>query len=145
MRDSDRKSNVIDQLLQIVFEEVLVRRIAAAGITQHQKGLSVGITLLADAFPKPAEAVAGEFAGLVAEADVDVPQVASHVVNAMRDHHTGGPTGKVMIERLKSSLGPHAARAKELSQMLFGLGIDGKHGFARFQRLRLPIGDATKL
>jgi hypothetical protein len=99
-----------------VLEQILVRRIAAARIAEHQDRGGVGVTLLADAFPEPAEAVTGEFARIVAPADVDVSQVVCQIVDAVRDHDAGGPTGKVVIERLKRPLGPDAARAKELAQ-----------------------------
>ena len=141
----DGDSDVVDEVLQILFENVMRRRIAPAGIAQHQDGRGVGVALLADAVPVPAETVARELAGVVAQPDVEVAAVAGNVVNAVRDDHAGGPTGEVVVEGLKCPLRPHAALAKELAEMLLGLGIDGEYGVSRSGVLGFQFGDSLEL
>ena len=131
--------------MQVEFEEVLSRRVAAPRVTQPEDRCGVGVTLLADAVPKPAEAIASERAGVVAQADVDVAQVASHIINSVRDDHTGGPTGEVVIEGWKRLLSPHAARAVQLSEVLFGLGIHGKDRVSSGQVVGLQLRNALEL
>ena len=83
VRHADLDTQFFDQMLQVLLEEVLRRRIAAAAIAQPEDRRGVGVTRAADAVPVPAETVAGELAGVLAQADVDVPAVANQVVNAV--------------------------------------------------------------
>ena len=50
MRHANLTAQVVDQGLQVVFEEILMGRIAAAAIAQQQDGCGLGIATLADAF-----------------------------------------------------------------------------------------------
>ena len=108
----------VHQFLQVVFEEVLIGGVAATAVAQQQDRGRGGIAALADAVPVPAQAVAGELAGVVTEADVDVATIAGQIVDAVRDDQTRGPTGEVVVERAEGLLRPHAALAIELSQTL---------------------------
>lgn len=103
------------------------------------------VASLADTLPVPAEAVTCELARVVAQADVDMAAIAKEVVDAVRNNDAGSPTGKVMVERQKWLLRPHAALAKELSEMFFCLGIEGKHGVTRGKVLGLQFGDPQEL
>ena len=120
-------------------------RVAAAAIAQEQDRRGVGVAALADAVPVPAQAVAGELAGVVTQAEVEVAAVASQIVDAVRNDHARRPTGEVVVERPEGPLRPHAAVAVELSQMLLGLGVEGKHRVSRRAVLGLQLGDALEL
>jgi hypothetical protein len=77
--------------------------------------------------------------------DVEVAAVACEVVDAVRNDHAGRPTGEVVIERPEGLLRPDAALAEKLLEMLFGLGIYGKHGVSRGDVFGLPGGDPPEL
>lgn len=79
------------------------------------------------------------------QAEVDVAAVAGQVVDAVRNDHAGGPTGEVVVERAEGPLRPHATLAIELSEVLLGLGIQGKHGIARVEVLALQFRNALEL
>ena len=110
---SDFNSQVVDELLQVLFEKILCRRIASATIAQQENGPSVRVASVADTLPVPVEAVAGEFARVVAQADVDMAAIAKEVVDAVRNNHTGSPTGKVMVKRPEWLLCPHSNTLNE--------------------------------
>ena len=97
--------------------------VAATAVAQQQDRCRGGIAAFTDAVPVPAQAVAGELAGVVTEADVEVAAVAGQIVDRVRDDQTRGPTGEVVVERAEGLLRPHAALAIELPEMLLGLGI----------------------
>ena len=63
----------------------------------------------------------------------------------MRDHHAGGPTGEVVVERLERLLRPHTALAIELPQTLFRFGVERQHGVAGVEVLGFQDGDALEL
>jgi hypothetical protein len=42
-------------------------------------------------------------AGVVGESQIDVPMIAEEIINAMRNQHAIGPTGKVVIICLERS------------------------------------------
>src|ERR1035437_8339287 len=101
--------------------------VAPAAIAQPEDRRGVRITAPADPVPVPAEAVAGEVAGVVDQADVEVGAAARQAVDAVRNDHAGGPTGEVVVEGLERPLGPGTTLAIELPQKFLGLGVDGKH------------------
>jgi hypothetical protein len=101
VRDANLNAEAIVELLQVVLEDVLSRRIPAAAVTRQEDRCSIGISLLADPVPVPGKTVAGELAGVVPQADVDVASQMHVIVNSVRDHHAVGPTGEVMIKRRK--------------------------------------------
>ena len=79
------------------------------------------------------------------QADVEVAAVACEIVDAVRNDHAGRPTGEVVVERPEGLLRPDAAPAEKLPEMLFGLGIHGKHGVSRRGVFGLPCGDPPEL
>src|SRR5271166_2841779 len=142
---SDFDSQVVDEVLQVLFEKILCRRIASATIAQQENGFGVRVTSLADTLPVPVKTVAREFARVVAQADVDMATIAKDVVDAMRNNHAGSPTGKVMVERPECLLRPHAPLSKELPKLFFCLGIEREHGVARCKVLGLQFGNPQEL
>lgn len=108
---ADLDSQIVHQILQVLFEKILRGGIASAGIAQQKHGRGVRVTLFADAVPVPAKTVAGELAGIVIEPDVDVATVADLIIDAVGNDDAGGPTREVVVECLERLLRPHAARA----------------------------------
>ena len=58
---ADPNADRIDDGLQVVFENVLRRRIAATTIHKHQNGICVWVALEADSIPIPLETVENRF------------------------------------------------------------------------------------
>ena len=71
--------------------------------------------------------------------------VSSQIEDAVRNHQSRGPTGKVMVEGPCGHLCPDPACAIELSEELLGFGVDGKHRIPRVKVLTLKIGDLLEL
>ena len=109
-----------------MFENVLVRGIAATTIAEQQDRIGVAIALLADAVPIPQQTVASELACIARQSKVDVPTVSDRIVDAVRNDHAVSPTGKVVIECLERLIAANSASTVKLAQMFFGLGVHGK-------------------
>ena len=77
----------------------------------------------------------------MAESEVDVPAVLREIENAVRNHQSRSPTGKVMVEGPSGLLCPEPPGTIELSEEFVGFGIDGKHGIPRLEILALEIVD----
>lgn len=88
---SDLNADVVDQGLQVLFEQVLIGSVASTTVTQEQNRSGVWIAAFADAIPVPAKAVAGKQAGIVTESDVDVTAVSEQIGLLMteREGHVG--------------------------------------------------------
>ena len=129
MGHANRQADRIAQAFQVVFENVLAGRIAAAAVAGQQNRSRIAITLLADPIPVPPKTVTGELGGVAREADVDVPQVEFAVEDAVRNDNAIGPRWEVMVKCLKRFAAANAALAIELAEMLFGLGVDENQGF----------------
>ena len=109
--------------LQIVFENVLARRVASAAIHQQQNRIGVRITLSTNPVPIPLQTVTGELGGVTRQTNVDMAAVANQIKDAMRNDHTIGPTGKIMVEGFERLAASDAAFAKQLSEKLLRFGI----------------------
>jgi hypothetical protein len=101
--------------------------------------------LFSDPIPIPAKAIAGEPGGIATKPNVDVSSVANKIIDAVRNDHSTGPTGKVMVKSLKCTLRPHATFAVQLAEELFGFRINGKHRVSRIEVLVLKFVDSVKL
>ena len=66
----------------------------------------------------------------MAQSKIDMPAVSRQIENAVRNHQSCSPTGKVMVEGPSGLLCPDPAGTIELSEEFLGFGIDGKHGIA---------------
>ena len=119
VRHPNFHANLVGQQLQIMLEDIGVRGVAAATIAQPQDRGRLRITLLANAVPIPAKAVARKLAGVVGQAEVNMPAVADPIVNAVRNQHPLGPAGKIMIERVKRLATAAAPGPKQLAEVLF--------------------------
>ena len=64
MSHADWYANGVYNRLQIVLEDILRRRIAAATIHEQQNRISTWVGLLPDTIPVPLEAIARELGGV---------------------------------------------------------------------------------
>ena len=71
--------------------------------------------------------------------------IESEVVDTMRNNHTTGQTGEIMIKRFERLLAVYLAIAIERSQELFLLGIDAQDRVASLEKLLDEMGQMAKL
>ena len=98
-----------------------------------------------EAVPPVAHAVAGETAGVVAPAKIDVAKVSFAVVDAMRMKYTLGQAGKIMVESLEGLLRVKMPGAKQKPQEFLGFGVDTEDRIRRIFVLGTEAGNALKL
>ncbi len=65
MGHANRQSDRIAQTLQVMFENILAGRIAAAAVAGQQNRSCIAVTLLADPIPVPPKTVAGKLGRVV--------------------------------------------------------------------------------
>lgn len=145
MSHTDFYADRIHDGLQVVFENILRRRVASATIEKHQDRIGMRITPLSDAIPIPFDTVAGKLGGVVRETNVDVAPIAKRIKDAVRNDHAIGPTGEVMVERLEGSAATNSALTKQLPLELFGFGVDRKTGISGLFILLDKLGDILEL
>src|SRR6266545_369121 len=145
VRHPDLNPNPIDQPLQVLLEQVLASTVAATAIAQQQDRGRSGIERSSPTDPPALDAVTGELAGVVTDAQVHVPIIALHIVQPVRDHHTRGGAGEVMIEGREDLLRVEMAVAVEGAQQLLLLRVDAQDRVVRLQVLLLEPGDVLEL
>ena len=97
MGDADFDADFIGQGLEILFEKVVPGTVASTAITQHQNGGSLRVVPLPVGIPPVAKAVTGEFAGIMAGSQVQVADIALHIVEPMRDDDALSEALEVMV------------------------------------------------
>ena len=78
--------------------------------------MGLRILSLADVLPPVPDAVAGEGAGVVAGAEVEIARVAFEIIQAMGDDHAGAEAGEIVIPDLLRRLHVELAVAIEKAQ-----------------------------
>ena len=119
MGDTDRNLDPVDEALQVFFEDIVPGVVAPSAIAQQQNRLRVGVGVLAVPLPPQLQAVAGQFAGVMAEAERDVAEIPFEVIQAVRDHHARSTSQEIMVERLHHSRGVQRALAPKLPNTSF--------------------------
>ena len=71
--------------------------VTAAAITLDQDRASLGEVRLPVGVPPIAQAITHKFAGVVAGADLNVPDILFFVMQTMRDDDTGSTASEVMV------------------------------------------------
>ena len=97
-----------DELFEVGFEQIGARAVAPAPIAQEQQRIGIRIEGLPVGLPPLAEAVTGEFTGIMARPQGDIALIPLHIINAMRDDDPLGEARKVMIPGLARSPGYRA-------------------------------------
>lgn len=141
----DRHPDRLAQLLEVILEQISIRGIASAAITQKQDTGGIAVALLADAVPIPTQTVGGKLAGVMAQSQVDVTDVAPDVVDAMRNQLPISPTWKIMVQGLQRRGAIQPALAIQAAQKLLGFGVNGEGGVAIVLVLIGQFADAFKL
>ena len=85
--DSDRNLDLVDQALQVFLEDVVAIAVAPSTIAEQENLLGVRVRTLAVPTPSGVKTVAGEFAGVVAQAEGHVPDIPPQIVEPVWDHH----------------------------------------------------------
>ena len=123
VRHANFQAKAIRQGFQMVFENVASGGVAAAAVAQEQQPASVGIREAPIGFPPVTQTVAGEPTGVVAEAQIQMPEVALGIVEPVRVEHPESGTGKIVVERLLGFLRVEPPFAKQKAQKLLGFGV----------------------
>lgn len=142
---SDWYADRAAQFLQVVLEQVAVRRVASSAVAQQQNACGFCVALFTNAIPVPTQTVGGKLAGIMTQANVDVTDVASNIVDAVRDHSPIGPTGEIMIERLQRRGAVQPSFAIQPTEELFGFGVNGEDRIAITFVQVSQFADAFKL
>jgi hypothetical protein len=96
-------------------------------------------------FPPKGDAIATQFAGVVAGVEVDVPLVPPEVVKAVRDQLALPGAGEVVVQHFHRHLGMGVALPGEVADQLLFLGVDADHRVAHRQIPGLEPGDVAEL
>lgn len=145
MRHADRYGDVVHHALEVFLKQMLVTTVAATTIAQEQDRRGVWVQTLAVTVPKQPQAVAGEGGGVPAEPHMYPALIAGEIVDAMRDDHTSGQTGEIMIKGFERLLAVDFAIAVERSQVFLLLGIDAQDRVARFEKRLDDMGQMAEL
>lgn len=143
--DPDRDANRIAQLLQVILEQITIRSVASPAVAQQQDAVGIGVALLADAIPIPTQTIDGELARIVTEPEVNVTDVTSDVVDAVRNQLSIGPAWKIMIECLQRRCAVDSAFAIQPTKELLRFGVNREDRIAITLVLVLQFADAFKL
>ena len=95
--------------------------------------------------PPVRDAVAGKATGVVAEAQVQVSEVAFDVVKAMRIDHAPGGTGEIVVESFLRVTRVESANAKQKSQEFLVFGVDAEDRIERIHEFVAVVRDNAKL
>ncbi len=120
MGHANRQSDRVAQTLQVVFENVLAGRIAAAAVTGQQNRSCIAVALLTDPIPVPTKTVTGEFGRVTREANVDVAQVEFPIEDSVGNDDAIGPGREVVVKRLEWFAATNAALAVQFPEVLLG-------------------------
>ena len=131
MGDTDFQADAVRQLFQCVFEDIAVGRIAPAAIAKQQHRGGLGIMESPVMLPGEGHAITSEFAGVVADAEIDVPVIALDIVDAVRVDDARGIAGKIVIQGFDGFLRVRMALAKKIADEFLLLGVDTENGIAR--------------
>ena len=92
--DADFQADAVCQFFQGVFEDIPVGRVAAAAVAQQQDRAGLWIMDTPVMLPGKGHAITSEIAGVVANAEVNVPVISLDIVDAMRVDDARGIAGK---------------------------------------------------
>lgn len=96
-------------------------------------------------FPPHPKAIASEPTGVVAEAKIQVAQVAFEVVETVRMDHAERGTGEIVVQRLLGFLRVEPALAKQQAQEFLVFAIHAHDGIRRLHESSAMAGDDLKL
>jgi len=136
---------MVRQLFEVIFENVAISGVAPAAIEQEQHAASVGMGRTAVRFPPIRDTVASESAGVVAQTQIQVPEVSLEVVESVRKDHPERGTGKIMVEGFLGLSGVQAADAKQKAKEFLVLGVYADDWVRRIHELGAVIRNDFEL
>ena len=143
---ANRDPHAIHQPLQVFFEQILRRAVAAAAVALQQKFPRLRIRVATFGSPPLKDAGASERAGVVTGAEIDVSSIPLEVVNAVRNHGAFGKGEEVVVEDLAAFGGEEASLAIKQAEHLLFLGVDADDRVGRIQeRLLVSIENVELL
>ena len=128
-----------------MLENVAIARIAAASIAKQEDGRRVPVVNQAIMLPGMSNAVASEFAGVVADAQVDVPMVAAHVVESVRMNDSLSIGREVVIKGVHDFLGVGVPFAVKIAEPFLLFGVEAPNGIAGDLVFGTKTSDVQKL
>ena len=153
--DAQFDLQVVRQSLQVFLEQVVCGAVASAAIAQDQQARRGGVSRAAVLLPPLGEAVAAEFAGVVAGVQVDVGVPARQIVDAVRNQFAVSPRwenrGRMFRRsarcrsgrRGESSPARRPSRPSKKQRLLFR--VDAEDRLARVLELAPQPGDVLEL
>jgi hypothetical protein len=96
-------------------------------------------------FPPIRDTVASEAAGVVAQTQIQVPEVSLEVVQSVRKDHPERGTGKIVVERLLGLARVQAAEAKQKAKEFLVFGVDADDRIRRIHELGAVIRNDFEL
>src|SRR5919106_4278866 len=128
-----------------MLKDMVARIVASSAITQHQDRCRLGIVTTAIVIPPVAETVTGKFTGIMADSQLNIADIESQIIEAVRDDDTFRKATKVMIIRLEFFQRIQMAIAIEVAQLFLLLGIHADNRIAGSFILRLETLNRFKL
>ncbi len=142
---ADFQADAAGKPFQMIFEHVAIRSVAAAAVAQQEHASCLGISGAAMPFPPEAETVAGEPTGVVAESQIQMPQIALDVVEAVRIDHAEGGAGEIVVQSPLGLLRVEPALPEQESQEFLVFGIHAHDGVGNVQERGAVVGDDLEL
>src|SRR5919106_2826435 len=106
-----------------MLKDMVARIVASSAITQHQDRCRLGIVTTAIVIPPVAEAVTGKFTGIMARSQLNIADIESPIIEALRNDDALSKARKIVIVRPQLFQGVQMAVAIKVPQLLLLLGI----------------------
>ena len=116
MGDAQFDLQAVRQSLQVFLEQVVRGAVASAAIAQDQQARRGGVSRAAVRLPPQSEAVAAEFARVVAGVQIEVGVLARQIVDAVRNQFAVSRAGEIVVECFDGLLGVGLAGAVKVPQ-----------------------------
>jgi hypothetical protein len=145
VRHAEFQAQMVRQLFEMILENVAIGSVAPATIEQEQHSASVGIGRATMRFPPIRDAVASESAGVVAQTQIQVPEVSLEVVESVRKDHPERGAGKIVVERFLGLSGVEAADAKQKAKEFLVFSVHADDGTRRIHKLGSVVCDDLEL
>ena len=82
-----------------MLKNIVARAVASPAITQHQDRCRIGVVKTAIVIPPVSETVTGKFTGIMAGAQLNIADIESHIIEAVRNDNPLGKALEIVIIR----------------------------------------------
>ena len=150
VRHPDLHPQGVDQPLKVGPEQVglailVIGGVAAAAVAEQQQRLRRRVGRATEPLPPVLQAVAGEFAGIMTGAEMDVPAVVLQVVDPVGQHHPLGELGEVVVEHPDRLARAERAVAEEIAEQFPRFQVHAEDRVGGIEVLALEPGDRLEL